>query len=161
MRDSFGSSNSFWSNIKSQPSLTTKDQRQTVHAYNPYQINQASFLKNRIQSMSQLQPYKVRDDRSEDSKSIVFPSCKSLKSIRLSPDKSPTKISFNYYPSVSALRSPVSPKPAEYRPRNLPYSYTPGPPISTQPFTQFSQVHSRTPQLNRPQTFNNIHASSF
>ena len=56
LRDSMGSSNSYFSNLKSQQSFTTKDQGGPPphQCYNPYELNESSFLKNRIQSMSQL-----------------------------------------------------------------------------------------------------------
>jgi hypothetical protein len=74
---------------------------QTAHSINPYELNETSFLKNRIQSMANLDPF---EPDKEDSKSIVFSTCRSLKNIT-----SPTKISFNYIQPKNVLLPPARP----------------------------------------------------
>lgn len=59
IRDSFGSQNTLLSNIKMKDSNNFSGSRQpsqTTNSINPYELNETSFLKNRIQSMAQLDP---------------------------------------------------------------------------------------------------------
>jgi hypothetical protein len=107
---------------------------------NPYELNETSFLKHRIQSMANLDPFEPDKDETH---SAVFSTCRSLRNIA-----SPSKISFNYLPpKPTPLLKPVLP-PQSHMPSHgsfLPSS----PPAQTLQFRQPS-----IPSLHgRPQTY--------
>lgn len=97
IRESFDSQHTLPSNLRKDSIhiSSVRQQSQTMNSINPYELNETSFLKNRIQSMAHLDPFEP--DR-EDCKSVVFSTCRSMKNIT-----SPPKISFNYLPPKNTL----------------------------------------------------------
>lgn len=146
IRESFDSQHTLPSNLRKDSIhiSSVRQQSQTLNSINPYELNETSFLKNRIQSMAHLDPFEP--DR-EDTKSIVFSTCRSMKNIT-----SPPKIIFNYLPPN---RNPVEPIK-----KSTPLVITaPMQPNTLQFPLQFRQPplkQSLSPQPSRPQTFSGL-----
>ena len=139
IRESFDSQHTLPSNLRKDSIhiSSVRQQSQTMNSINPYELNETSFLKNRIQSMAHLDPFEP--DR-EDNKSVVFSTCRSMRNIT-----SPPKISFNYLPSK---------QPAEPVKNPLPLPATA--PTHTLQFRQPPLKQSLSPPPSRPQTFSGL-----
>lgn len=130
---------------KQRPSMTY------LSVVNPYELNETSFLKNRIQSMANLDPF---EPDKEETHSAVFSTCRSLRNIA-----SPSKISFNYLSpkGVALTNPPLSPQAPTAPYTNTPtHALTtgvlPSPPLQLAQTLQFRQPSM--PNLHvRPQTY--------
>ena len=109
-RTSFGSSsNSYLSKVGSFKSYN-KEEHLPIEGkvqHNPYELNERSFLKNKMKSMTHLFETEHTQNNREE-KYVELPSSKSLKELKFEDKYSPPKIKFSYNSSILSSTLPVN-----------------------------------------------------